>query len=336
MTGLHLHGLNKNTRAFATAPPAAVLAFAKEFGFIETALLTLNTVEEVKKFTNDVGETGTWRGEAVEGFVVRCKVAASSDPSSTRVASTSKNAQWNPNSESLSPPPYPPGSDFFFKIKFDEPYLMYRAWREITKIILTHHALTPARKLEKPLSIPKARLARAENKVYKEWVQGEIERVPGDFEGFQKGHGIIEIRERFLKYLETEEGKKRLEKEGGATKIGDINAEAAAGTSTEAVERESVPKDGKVVIVPIAVPGCGTCSSRWNLGRGRICGLCSQYFVLSAFYHLGKTAVAVGLVHLFGFAHTQSDDVKGKKTSPTFQRNITELLKKNDVVIADR
>lgn len=51
----------------------------------------------------------------------------------------------------------------------------------------------------------------------------------------------------------------------------------------------------------------------------------------------GKTSVANALTALFPmFGHTQSDDVKSRKTAPTFQRNITELLKKNDVVVADR
>ncbi len=33
-------------------------------------------------------------------------------------------------------PPYLDGSSFFFKVKFDEPYMMYRGWREITKSLL--------------------------------------------------------------------------------------------------------------------------------------------------------------------------------------------------------
>lgn len=41
-------------------------------------------------------------------------------------------------------------------------------------------------------------------------------------------------------------------------------------------------------------------------------------------------------MHLFGFGHTQSDNIKGKKTAPLFHRSITELLKTNNVVIADR
>jgi tRNA ligase len=50
----------------------------------------------------------------------------------------------------------------------------------------------------------------------------------------------------------------------------------------------------------------------------------------------GKTAVAIALKHLFGFAHTQSDDVQQKKTGPKFVENIMDLLKTNKVVFADR
>jgi tRNA ligase len=51
---------------------------------------------------------------------------------------------------------------------------------------------------------------------------------------------------------------------------------------------------------------------------------------------IGKTAVAVALHHLFGFSHTQSDDIKAKKTAALFQKHVTESLKKNKIVIADR
>jgi tRNA ligase len=43
----------------------------------------------------------------------------------------------------------------------------------------------------------------------------------------------------------------------------------------------------------------------------------------------------VALVHLFGFGHTQSDNVNGKNPK-SFQKNIHDLLKTHDVVIADR
>lgn len=44
----------------------------------------------------------------------------------------------------------------------------------------------------------------------------------------------------------------------------------------------------------------------------------------------------MALEHLFGFGHTQSDNIKGKKAAPQFIKNVQALLKKHDVVIADK
>lgn len=44
----------------------------------------------------------------------------------------------------------------------------------------------------------------------------------------------------------------------------------------------------------------------------------------------------MAVAHLFGFGHTQSDDVQVKKAAPAFIKNVTGLLKKHDVVIADK
>lgn len=46
--------------------------------------------------------------------------------------------------------------------------------------------------------------------------------------------------------------------------------------------------------------------------------------------------IGVSLNKLFGFAHTQSDDVTTKKTASGFLTNITNLLLSHDVVYADR
>ena len=46
--------------------------------------------------------------------------------------------------------------------------------------------------------------------------------------------------------------------------------------------------------------------------------------------------MAVALEHIFGFGHTQSDDVQAKKAAPQFLRNVASLLQKHDVVIADK
>ncbi len=146
-----------------------------------------------------------------------------------------------------SAPPYSPGSDFFFKVKFDEPYLMYRAWREITKTIYIHKNNS-----SKPLNIPRSRLERPESRVYRDWVEKEINTHPKDFQDFMKGQGIVATRERFLRWLETSEGQKKLVAAGGAPKVDGAHAIVKPEGDSPATK-----KFGKTVIVPIAVPGCG-------------------------------------------------------------------------------
>ena len=63
------------------------------------------------------------------------------------------------------------------------------------------------------------------------------------------------------------------------------------------------------------------------------------FCVLILFFEIGKTSVSVALAHIFGFGHTQSDDVqsKGKKArAPVFIKSVVDLLRKHDVVIADK
>ncbi|VDB82985.1 unnamed protein product [Peniophora sp. CBMAI 1063] len=266
--GLHLHGLNTSSGAFQTQPPSVVDAFARDWGMIVTLSTSLNSVEEVRSFTDEVSKTGKWRGEALEGFVVRTTV--SHPPGGKR------------GGESASP--YAPGTDFFFKVKFDEPYMMYRDWREVTKTLLSSKTGPDDAKL------PKSKMKRAETKLYVKWVTQEIKRDRKQFDQYTKGRGIISTREKFLAWLESDEGKKG-NKEGVE--------EAAKETPADDEPR-------KTIIVPIAIPG------------------------------VGKTAIAVALAHLFGFGHTQSDDVKAKKAAPAFIKNVTNLLDKHDVVIADK
>jgi tRNA ligase len=220
MTGLHLHGLNLNVGEFNTQPQPVVDAFAEEWGFIKTASLVLNTEREVREFSQDIGKTGKWNGDAVEGFVVRTTIGP------------------RPAEAQNDTPPYSPGSSFFFKIKFDEPYMMYRDWRELTKSLLTAHAkgnIADAR-------LSKAKLRRKETVVYKQWVEKEIKRNPKAFETYSKNRGIIAVRDDFLKWLETPEGVK-----------------AGLNIASEVSDQPRPShKDNKVVLVPIAVPGCGT------------------------------------------------------------------------------
>ena len=171
----------------------------------------LDSIQEVKRFTAEVAETGKWEGEAIEGFVVRTQVT---EP---------------PAGGDHPVPPYPPGSSFFFKVKFDEPYMMYRDWREVTKILLgTKGPLSGAR-------LPKAKLKRPETKLYAKWVTEEIGRDRSQFEGFNKGKGINATRERFLKWMETKEAKGAMDEGASASDV----------------------TFGKTIILPIAVPGVG-------------------------------------------------------------------------------
>ncbi|KAF7297826.1 tRNA ligase [Mycena kentingensis (nom. inval.)] len=264
LTGLHLHGINHNTREFKTLPHSEVDAFAAEWGFIKTASIDLPDVAAVRKFADDCSKTGSWNGIPIEGFVVRTQVAPPP-----------------PNADARSIPPYPPGSAFFFKIKYDEPYMMYRDWREITKSLLSmrRDGKDDGMNIDK---LPKNKLRRAETQAYARWAIKEIRRDPKAFEQYTQNKGIVAIRERFL----------ALDK--------------AKRTVIEADKPIVKGEFGKTIILPIAIPGCG------------------------------KTVVSLALAHIFGFGHTQSDDIHVKKAAPIFLKNVVELLKKHDVVVADK
>ena len=155
-------------------------AFAREWGFIPTPSFELPSVQQVKSFTEEVGRSEKWNGEALEGFVVRTTVSASES-----------------SSDVAAHPPYADGSSFFFLVKFDEPYMMYRDWREITKALLSRG---------ESAKLPKSKMGRPGTQVYVKWVKGEIINHPELFDGYLKDHGIIATRERFLKWLESGEG----------------------------------------------------------------------------------------------------------------------------------
>lgn len=219
MTGLHLHGLNANTGDFNTQAQPVVDAFAEEWRFIKTASIVLNSVKEVHEFTEEVGKTGKWNGEAVEGFVVRTTIGS------------------RPTDAQNDTPPYAPGTSFFFKVKFDEPYMMYRDWRELTKALLS----AKQRGNIKDAKISKGRLRRKETVIYKQWVENEILQNPKAFDSYSKNRGIIAVRDQFIRWLESPEGGRAKES---------VQVPDPTKTSTKL--------DEKVVLVPIAVPGCGT------------------------------------------------------------------------------
>jgi tRNA ligase len=79
--------------------------------------------------------------------------------------------------------------------------MMYRDWREVTKSLLSSKGPMNSSNL------PKSKMKRPETKVYVKWVIDEITKDRASFSECTKGKGIIATRDRFLKFLRTEEAK---------------------------------------------------------------------------------------------------------------------------------
>jgi tRNA ligase len=93
----------------------------------------------------------------------------------------------------------------------------------------------------KSSSLPKSKMKRVETKVYVKWVIDEITKDRASFSEFAKGKGIITTREKFLKFLETPQGKEAL----------------ARGNEKDETPAATTDKFSKTIIVPVAIPGCG-------------------------------------------------------------------------------
>ncbi|KAL1296852.1 hypothetical protein AAFC00_004474 [Neodothiora populina] len=196
--GLYLHGINLNLPEFATYAGHLVDRFAAEWGFKKTMYVVENDIIQVKTFLDKVAETGSYAGRETEGFVIRCQSRA------------------NPES---------PWEDWFFKYKFEEPYLMYRQWRECTKAIIAG----------KP---PKFKKHRKITDEYLHFARKQLLDNPQLGKAYAQNHGIIKLRDDFL----AARGLKgsdiiRQELEGG-----EVGSDMVA---------------DNVVLVPVATLGCG-------------------------------------------------------------------------------
>ena len=233
-TGLHLHGLNHNSPQFCTSPPSEVNAFASHFGFIPTKYVELQNLDEVRAFTDDVANTGSWEGDQIEGFVVRSTVRDTSD---------------GENITSRGKPPYHPGTPFFFKIKFEEPYLLYRQWREITRLMLP---LLKSQSSEEESDVwrkVRSKSKRLEVKVYADWCGRMMKVNPELFEGYERG--VVKIREKFLEWTEGEGATVWTDARNGKEELRPLKLGKEIGSP----RRAQMPQ--KWILVPIAVPGCG-------------------------------------------------------------------------------
>lgn len=184
----------------------------------------------------------------IEGFVVRSTVADSD------------------SSKAGSRPPYRPGSPFFFKVKFEEPYLLYRTWREVTRVmlpLLNHPSAEDQEKIRKRV---RSKTKRPEVEVYVNWVERMLVKEPRLFDGYERG--VVRVRERFLDWTKTE-GKQEWE-DAVAGKGVKSNAKGKVEESKEARMATRAGLKKKFVIVPMAIPGCGEsscipCRDRFDL-----------------------------------------------------------------------
>jgi len=198
--GLYLHGININVPEFATYPSSLVQKFADDWGFVKTGLIVMDDIDKVKEFLEDVAETGAHGGRDIEGFVIRCTMS--------------------PKPESM------PFRDWFFKYKFEEPYLMYRQWRECTKAMIAGKQ-------------PKFKKHQAITQEYLLYARKRLAAEPKLAKLYNQNHGIIKLREEFLAY-------KNLK---GSDAAAFEELHGGGGGKTEVT--------GDVILVPIATIGCG-------------------------------------------------------------------------------
>ncbi|KAI8623655.1 tRNA ligase [Xylariaceae sp. FL1651] len=196
--GLYLHGINLNIPEFMTYPSSLVQQFADEWGFRKVGLQLFNDVDTVKNFLEQVAESGAHEGRDVEGFVIRCKMSSN--------------------------PERAPYNDWFFKYKFEEPYLMYRQWRECTKALIAG----------KP---PKFKKHAKITEEYLLFARKRLATDPKLAKLYNQNHGIIALRDEFLAY-------KNLKGSDAA------NFENVFGNDPSSIESD-------IVLVPIATIGCG-------------------------------------------------------------------------------
>ncbi|KAH7085774.1 RNA ligase-domain-containing protein [Paraphoma chrysanthemicola] len=196
--GLYVHGLNLNLPDFATYPGHLVDKFADTWGMKKVVYVMENDIRQVKTFLDKVAETGNYDGRDTEGFVIRCQ------------------AQDSDNG---------PFVDWFFKYKFEEPYLMYRQWRECTRALIAG----------KP---PRYKKHEAITKEYLDFARRKFVQNPGLAKSYNANHGIIKLRDEFLAFR-------------GTTGAEIIRQELEQGPI------ESKRATRNIVMVPIATIGCG-------------------------------------------------------------------------------
>ncbi|KAL9609819.1 MAG: hypothetical protein Q9167_005446 [Letrouitia subvulpina] len=197
--GLYLHGMNLNLPEFATYPGELVHRFADDWGFKKAEYLIQDDLETVQAFLSSCAKTGSWNNRDTEGFVIRCQRREHGGKDGFQ--------------------------DWFFKYKFEEPYLMYRQWREATKAVIAGRA-------------PRFKKHKKITEDYLVYARRKLAKNPKLGQEYNKNHGIIAMRDGFLR----ERGLK----------------------GSEIIQQEEEGKDPSedevthnIILVPVASIGCG-------------------------------------------------------------------------------
>lgn len=211
--GLYLHGINYNEPHFKTWDIKKVNEFAKKYDFKTIEYEEYLDVDSLKKFLDECSTNGTYKGQEVEGFVIRCKKASDN-------------------------------TDFFFKFKFEEPYLMYRQLREVTKDYITSKSRIFRFKKHKFIT----------NK-YLDFVIPKLDSDAKLCEDYMRGFGIIKLRNEFLK-------------DYGMTGVEILNHEKALELEqANKINHDLVDENTKFLIIPIAVIGCGKTTTSMTINN---------------------------------------------------------------------
>ncbi|MCJ1294028.1 hypothetical protein MMC34_005585 [Xylographa carneopallida] len=197
--GLYIHGMNLNLPEFATYPGPLVHKFSDQWGFKKAEYLFKDDIESVKIFLDGCAESGSFEGKDTEGFVIRCQKSVGGKGG--------------------------PYVDWFFKYKFEEPYLLYRQWRECTKAIISGRA-------------PKYKKHKKITEEYLLYARRQLAQDPHLGKAYNANHGIIRMRDGFLQ----ERG---------------LNASDIIRDERSGEEQANADVLHNVVLVPVATIGCG-------------------------------------------------------------------------------
>lgn len=214
--GLYLHGLNHNKRQFETLDMDSVATFADQWGFTKVEYSVFETFDEVMNYATQIENEGKYFDREIEGLVIRCK-----------------------RSE----------QDYFFKYKIEQPYFLYRQFREATLKLFSNDNKRNIREVLATYSDFK-RITLA----YLEFAQEYFAAHPEEVAKFGDNTGIIKLRQEFLKSLGYEENQ--------GLKLLEMNQHESL-----AAKLELLLENTKTVYVlsTIAVPGCGKTTTAMTL-----------------------------------------------------------------------